>query len=57
MIDKLLKSLEGERNKLWAEARLKGLAHETPERERIRDLDEQIRAHKIAARTPTQTQR
>jgi hypothetical protein len=47
---KLLKRLEAERNKLWAEARLKGLAHDTPERERIRELDERIRAHKDAAK-------
>jgi hypothetical protein len=50
MADKLLKSLEAERNKLWAEARLKGLPHDTPERERIRQLDETIRAHKEAAK-------
>ena len=50
MADKLLKSLEAERNKLWAEARLKGLPHDTPERERIRALDETIRAHKEAAK-------
>ena len=55
MIDKLLKSLEAERNKLWAEARLKGLAHDTPERERIRELDERIKAHKAAA--PAKPQR
>jgi hypothetical protein len=38
-----LKLLQAERNKLWAEARLKGLARDTPQRQRIADLDEQIR--------------
>lgn len=46
MADLYLKALESERTKLWAEARLKGLPHDTPQRQRIRDLDEQIRAHK-----------
>lgn len=44
MTDKLLRSLEAERNKLWAEARLKGLPAGTPERDRIAALDEQIRS-------------
>lgn len=52
MADKILKALEAERNKLWAEARLKGLAHGTPERDRIGELDERIRARKEAMRSP-----
>lgn len=51
MADQLLKALEAERNKLWAEARLKGLALGTPERDRILELDAQIRDHKEALRT------
>jgi len=46
MADKYLRSLESERNKLWAEARLKGLAVGTPERDRIAELDARIHAHK-----------
>jgi len=36
--------LKAERNKLWAEVRLKGLPAGTPQRDRIAELDEQIRA-------------
>lgn len=43
MTDPLLKSLKAERNRLWAEARLKGLAKDTPVRERIAEIDAQIR--------------
>lgn len=50
MDDKLLRTLEAERNKLWAEARLKGLPQGTPERDRINDLDARIRQHKDALR-------
>ena len=50
MTDQSLKSLEAEKNKLWAEARLKGLAKDTPERERIAELEAQIRERKDAAR-------
>jgi hypothetical protein len=50
MTEPSLKSLEGERNRLWAEARLKGLAKDTPIRERIAELDVQIRERKDAAR-------
>lgn len=46
MADLYLRALESERNKLWAEARLKGLAVGTPERDRIADLDARIQAHK-----------
>lgn len=50
MTEPTLKSLEGERNRLWAEARLKGLAKDTPQRERIAELDAQIRDHKASMR-------
>ena len=50
MTEPSLKSLEGERNRLWAEARLKGLAKDTPVRERIAELDAQIRERKVEAR-------
>ena len=45
-----LKALESERKSLWATCRLKGLAKDTPERQRIAALDDQIAAHK--ARKP-----
>ncbi len=48
-----LKLLQAQRNKLWAEARLKGLARGTPERERIAELDEQIRQRIEAKRAKT----
>jgi hypothetical protein len=44
--------LKAERNKLWAEARLKGLPAGTPQRERIAELDEQIRALQATPRNP-----
>jgi hypothetical protein len=44
--DLYLKALESERKALWATCRLKGLARDTPERQRIAELDEQIAAHK-----------
>lgn len=50
MADLYLKALESERKSLWATCRLKGLAKDTPERQRIAALDEQIAAHK--ARKP-----
>jgi hypothetical protein len=43
-----LKVLEAQRNKLWAAARLRGLAVGTPERDRIAELDEEIRSRKAA---------
>jgi hypothetical protein len=46
MADLYLKKIQSERNALWASARLKGLAKDTPERIRIADLDAQIAAHK-----------
>jgi hypothetical protein len=49
MADHYLKALESERKSLWATARLKGLAKDTPERLRIAALDEAIAAHKAKA--------
>lgn len=50
MADRYLKALESERKALWATCRLKGLAKDTPERQRIAALDTKIAAHK--ARKP-----
>ena len=46
MADLYLKALEAERKSLWATCRLKGLAKDTPERQRIAALDAAIAAHK-----------
>ncbi|MBV1916868.1 MAG: hypothetical protein KUG65_02230 [Sphingomonadaceae bacterium] len=46
MADRYLKALESERKSLWATCRLKGLAKDTLERQRIAVLDEDIAAHK-----------
>ena len=46
MADLYLKNLESERRKLWAECRLKGLARDTPQRQRIDAIDDAIAAHK-----------
>lgn len=46
MADLYLKALESERKALWATCRLKGLAKDTPERQRIVALDGLIRDHK-----------
>jgi hypothetical protein len=46
MADLYLKALESERKQLWATCRLKGLPRDTPERQRIVDLDTQIAEHK-----------
>jgi hypothetical protein len=46
MADLYLKNMQSERNALWASARQKGLAKDSPERLRIADLDAQIAAHK-----------
>ncbi len=46
MADLYLKALEAERKSLWATCRLKGLPKDTPERRRIDELDELLRAHK-----------
>jgi hypothetical protein len=49
MAEQSIKELQGERNRLWAEARLKGLPVGTPERDRIAELDALIQARKAAA--------
>ena len=46
MADLYLKKLEAERKALWATCRLKGLARDTPERQRIAAIDEAIAAHR-----------
>jgi hypothetical protein len=46
-----IKQLQGERNRLWAEARLKGLPVGSPQRDRIDELDAQIRD--LKATSPT----
>ena len=46
MADFYLKKLESERKTLWATCRLKGLAKDTPERQRIAAIDEAIAEHK-----------
>lgn len=49
MADLYLKALESERKALWATCRLKGLAKDTPERQRIAQLDQQLVEHKAKA--------
>ena len=46
MADLYLKKLESERKTLWATCRLKGLAKDTPERQRIAEIDRLIAEHK-----------
>jgi hypothetical protein len=46
MADLYLKRLEAERKTLWATCRLKGLAKDTPERQRIAAIDQAIAEHK-----------
>jgi hypothetical protein len=45
MADLYLKKLEAERKTLWATCRLKGLAKDTPERQRIAAIDQAIAEH------------
>lgn len=45
MADLYRKALESERKSLWASCRLKGLAGDTPERQRIAALDALLRVH------------
>jgi hypothetical protein len=45
MADLYLKRLDSERKTLWATCRLKGLAKDTPERQRIVELDRLIADH------------
>ncbi|MES2492180.1 MAG: hypothetical protein V4579_02735 [Pseudomonadota bacterium] len=46
MADLYLKALEAERKSLWATCRLKGLPAGSPERTRIRELDDLLAEHK-----------
>ena len=46
MADLYLKKLQSERKTSWATCRLKGLAKDTPERQRIAELDRLIAEHK-----------
>lgn len=46
MADLYLKALTSERRALWAECRLKGLAKDTPQRQRIVEIDALLAAHK-----------
>jgi hypothetical protein len=46
MADLYAKALDSERKQLWATCRLKGLAKDTPERQRIAELDRLIAEHK-----------
>ena len=46
MADLYARALESERKALWATCRLKGLAKDTPERQRIAELDRLIAEHK-----------
>jgi hypothetical protein len=45
MADLYLRRLQTERSKLWATCRLKGLAKDTPERQRIAELDRLLAEH------------
>ena len=45
MADLYRKRLETERKSLWATCRLKGLAKDTPERQRIVEIDRLIAEH------------
>lgn len=53
MADLYQKALESERKSLWAFCRLRGLAKDTPERQRIAQIDEALRDH--AAKKPAKT--
>jgi hypothetical protein len=48
-----IRELQGERNRLWAEARRKGLPVGSPQRDRIAALDAQIRERKAATAIPS----
>jgi hypothetical protein len=53
MAEPSIKELQGERNRLWAEARLNGLAVGMPQRDRIAALDAIIRERKAATTIPS----
>ena len=46
MADLYAKKLDSERKTLWASCRLKGLPKDSPERQRIAELDRLIAEHK-----------
>lgn len=46
MADLYLKALTSERRSLWAECRLKGLPKDSPQRQRIVEIDTLLAAHK-----------
>ena len=46
MADLYRKNLESERRQLWATCRLKGLKRDTPQRERIAEIDRLLAEHK-----------
>ncbi|WP_454884840.1 hypothetical protein [Sphingomonas oryzagri] len=46
MADLYLRALESERRQLWAKCRLNGLAKDTPERLRIKELDKLLAEHR-----------
>jgi hypothetical protein len=50
MADLYLKKLESERKTLWATCRLKGLAKDTPKRQRIAEIDRLVAEHKRRTR-------
>jgi hypothetical protein len=45
MADLYQKALESERKSLWAYCRLRGLAKDTPERQRIAQIDASLKEH------------
>lgn len=47
MVDLYLKALQSERRRLWATCRMKGLAKDSPERQRIVELDGLIATHQL----------
>ena len=57
MADLYLKRLESERKTLWATCRLKGLAKDTPERQRIAEIDCLIAKHKTPPPPPPSRKR
>ena len=52
MADLYLKNLESERRKLWGECRLKGLKRDTPQRQRIAEIDRLLAEHKAKKQQP-----
>ena len=52
MADLYLKRLEAERKTLWATCRLRGLPKDSPERQRIAEIDKAISEHKAKSAGP-----